>query len=194
MSKECHLQSALLLCFWYSDRDSHSQLWYWSGVAISLCQIIGLHRDPGSSRTNPSVTPQRRRIWRRIWGACLFRDRWLSLTLGRPMRIRLEDCNMPFPTVDDVLGDVADLVSELREIYLPRDLSRLVEYWMVLLHLSRVLGDVLTLCYQQKGPPPSLQQCENLEAELLQCHIPGIDHSGSSLEAFYHYHTQLHYQ
>lgn len=29
--KELLLQAALLLSFWHSERDSHSQPWYWSG-------------------------------------------------------------------------------------------------------------------------------------------------------------------
>ena len=29
--KEVLLQSALLLSFWHSEKDSHSQPWYWSG-------------------------------------------------------------------------------------------------------------------------------------------------------------------
>jgi hypothetical protein len=107
------LQAALLLSFWHSERDSHSQPWYWSGkwasgmridyanpssgVAISWCQIIGPHRDPDAARVNPLVSPQRRHLWRRLWACCIFRDRWLSLTLGRPLRIRLSDCDMPFP-------------------------------------------------------------------------------------------------
>lgn len=32
--KEVLLQSALLLSFWHSDRDSHSEPWYWSGELI----------------------------------------------------------------------------------------------------------------------------------------------------------------
>ncbi|KAF5020290.1 hypothetical protein F66182_7666 [Fusarium sp. NRRL 66182] len=194
MSKEHQLQCALLLCFWHSDRDSHSQPWYWSGVAVSLCQIIGLHRNPDSVTVNPHVSPQSRRMWRRLWGACLFRDRWLSLTLGRPMRIRLEDCDMPFPTLEDVLFDVEELGPLLKETYIPEDLDRLAQYWISLLQLSRLLGNILILCYQQNGSAPSLQQCESLEAELLQYRIPETGRSGSRLEDFFYYHAQLHHQ
>ncbi|EEU37832.1 uncharacterized protein NECHADRAFT_1812, partial [Fusarium vanettenii 77-13-4] len=168
------LQSALLLSFWHSDRDRLSQPWYWSGVAVSLCQIIGLHRNPDSVRLNPLINPRRRRMWRRLWGGCLFRDRWLSMTLGRPMRIRLGDCDMPFPTVEDLLGDVGELPSSLRDLYLPQDLDRLTKYWPVLLQLSRLLGDVTMLCYQPNNPLPSLEQCECLEAELSQHCIPDV--------------------
>ncbi|KAI8720002.1 Zn(2)-C6 fungal-type domain-containing protein [Fusarium sp. LHS14.1] len=189
------LQSALLLSFWHSDRDRLSQPWYWSGVAVSLCQIIGLHRNPDSVRLNPLINPRRRRMWRRLWGGCLFRDRWLSMTLGRPMRIRLGDCDMPFPTVEDLLGDVAEIPSSLRDAYLPQDLDRLAKYWPILLQLSRLLGDVTVLCYQPNNPPPSLEQCECLEAELSQHCIPDVNNGEESqLERFYYYHAQLHYQ
>ena len=189
------LQSALLLTFWHSDKDSPSQPWYWSGVAISLCQILGLHRDPDSGKYNRLFPLRRRHLWRRLWASCLFRDRWLSLTLGRPMRIRLSDCDMPLPTPDDVLSDLPEVPSPLIAKYIPQDLSRLMQYWSVLVLLNKLLGDVLLLCYQQLSQMPSLEQFQNLETELLQFHIPEVDTSRESrLVVFYYHHLQLHYR
>uniref|UniRef100_A0A8H7NHZ0 Xylanolytic transcriptional activator regulatory domain-containing protein n=1 Tax=Bionectria ochroleuca TaxID=29856 RepID=A0A8H7NHZ0_BIOOC len=193
--KERLLQSALLLGFWHLDRDSHSQPWHWTGIAVSLCQIIGLHRNPDSVKINPSVTQYRRRMWRRLWGACIFRDRWLSLTLGRPMRIHLKDCDMPFPTVEDVMGDVADIPTSLRDLYLPPDLAQLSECGMAIQKFSKALESIISLGYQQNGLAPTLQQCEDLEGELLRSDICGLAScQGSRVGAFYLYHAQLHYQ
>lgn len=204
------LQAALLLSFWHSERDSHSQPWYWSGkwasgmridhakpssgVAISWCQIIGLHRDPDAARVNPLVSPQRRHLWRRLWACCIFRDRWLSLTLGRPLRVRLSDCDMPFPKLHDVTVDLEMLPSELCA-YLPHDFVIMVQHWVLLIALSKVLGEVLFQFYQQLGKQPALTQYEDLEAQLNAFVIPELQGvAPSALSTFRFYHLQLHLQ
>jgi hypothetical protein len=37
--KEVLLQAALLLSFWHSEKDSHSQPWYWSGEFNKLASL-----------------------------------------------------------------------------------------------------------------------------------------------------------
>lgn len=210
--KEALLQAALLLSFWHSERDSHSQPWYWSGkngetaylkwadmtrlgVAINWCHIIGLHRDPDATRMNPLVSPQRRDLWRRLWASCLFRDRWLSLTLGRPLRIRLSDCDMPFPGPQDVLNDLDLLSNELRDSYIPADFSVMIEHWVSLINLSKTLGEILSLFYQQQGTKPTLLQYDALESELgkFTIHEPRGSCQGP-LAMFSYYSVQMHYQ
>lgn len=189
------LQSALLMGFWHSERDSHTQPWYWTGVAISLCQILGLHRDPDSFKFNSSFPAYRRHLWRRLWWTCFFRDRWLSLTLGRPLRINLNDCDTPMPSVTDVLSDLDEIPSSIVDEYIPDDLSQLAEYWVILVQLSKLLGDVLTLGYQPYGPSPKRQQVEGLEADILRLQIPArCPKEDNKFAVFYLYHLQLHYQ
>ncbi|KAJ6096934.1 hypothetical protein N7486_007680 [Penicillium sp. IBT 16267x] len=189
------LQSALLMGFWHSKRDGHAQPWYWLGVAISLCQILGLHRDPDSGKVNSAFPNRRRPIWRRLWWSCFYRDRWLSLTLGRPLRINLEDCNQPMPSVTDLLSDVAELPASIASAYIPNDLPQLADYWIDLIKLSKLLGDVLTLTYKPSGASPTLEQFESLQENILQLWKPGRrGHEQSRLAAFYLYHLQLHYQ
>lgn len=189
------LQSTLLMGFWHSEVDEHTQPWYWTGTAISLCQMLGLHRDPDSVLYNNSFNYRRRYLWRRIWWSCFFRDRWLSLTLGRPLRINLNDCDMPMPSAADVLNDMHELPEFITAEYMPNDLPQLAKYWVVLIELSKLLGAVITLSYQPHGPRPSLQQFETLEANILQWKIPSeVEPGRSRSAAFYSYHLQLHYQ
>ncbi|KAJ4863563.1 fungal specific transcription factor domain-containing protein [Trichoderma breve] len=188
------LQSALLMGFWHSKWDGHSQPWYWIGVAISLCQMLGLHRDPDSVKFNTSFPNHQRHLWRRLWWTCFFRDRSLSLTLGRPLRINLNDCNTPMVSSADVLSDLTQIPASIATAYIPEDFSQLAHYWVTLIELSKLLGDVLTLCYQPFGPSPTLRQIELLEAKLLQMQLPeryAIEQS--RLASFYLYHLQLHY-
>ncbi|KAJ5168039.1 uncharacterized protein N7482_003633 [Penicillium canariense] len=189
------IQSALLMGFWHSKGDSHAQPWYWIGVAISLCQMLGLHRDPDAAKVNSAFPDRRRPIWRRLWWSCFFRDRWLSLTLGRPLRINLDDCDQPMPTAADLLSDVAELPASITSAYIPSDFPQLAEYWVILIKLSKLLGEILALSYKPLGSNPTIQQFDSLKTDLLQFRIPSRPgHEQSRLAAFYLYHLQLHYQ
>ncbi|KAB8218256.1 C6 transcription factor [Aspergillus novoparasiticus] len=189
------LQSALLLGFYHSEVDLHMKPWYWTGTAISLCQIMGLHRCPSSAWSDSSIPERQQRLWRRLWWSCFFRDRWLSLTMGRPLRIDMRDCDTVMPSSIDMLSDMTGLPEAVASAYIPTDLSRLADCWVTMIHLSKLLGDVLSLSYRPFGPYPSLHQVEATEAEILLFQFPdnpGADRS--RLATFYMYHLQLHYQ
>jgi Fungal specific transcription factor domain len=189
------LQSSLLMGFWHSDTDEHMQPWYWTGIAISLCQVLGLHRDPDSSKYNSSITDRQRHLWRRRWWSCFFRDCWVSLTLGRPLRINLNNCDTPLPSADDLLSDVDRMHESTSAAYLPKDLAYLAKYWIAAIELSKLLGAVITMNYQTLRAKPSTYQIEALEAELLQYKLPDqYEHDLTRLATFYSYHLQLQYQ
>ena len=38
--KEVLLQAALLLSFWHSERDSHTEPWYWSGMVNEIAFTV----------------------------------------------------------------------------------------------------------------------------------------------------------
>lgn len=188
------LQSSLLLGFWHSDMDEHAQPWYWTGIAISLCQILGLHRDPGTNH-NPSVTARQRSFWRRLWWSCFFRDCWLGLTLGRPLRINLEDCDIPMPLVDDMLFDIDSREELSLTTHLPSDMQRLAEYWVMLIDLSRKLSNILATNYRTARSRPSLHEVEELEKQLLQSELPDQYEKGlTRISRFCSNHVHLHYQ
>ncbi|KAL4938603.1 hypothetical protein BDV06DRAFT_225833 [Aspergillus oleicola] len=189
------MQSALLLGFWHSEMNNHAQPWYWTGIAISLGHIMGLHRDPDAVKYNATIADRQRALWRRLWWSCVFRDRWLSLTLGRPLRINLLDCDVSMPSVTDVLCDLAEIPPSISASLIPEDLAQLTEYWIILLQLSKTLGDVLTLSYQPRGINPTLNQIRSLESEVLALSIPdrcSPDQTPRSKFAIYH--LQLHHQ
>lgn len=171
------------------------QPWYWTGIAISLCQVLGLHRDPDYSKRNSSITDRQRHLWRRLWWSCFFRDSWLSLSLGRPSRINLSNCDTPMPSADDLLSDVDGIHESISAAYLPKDLAHLAKYWISVIELSKLLGTVISMNYQTIGLKPSISQIEDLEAELLRYKLPDqskLDPTPST--TFYRHHLQLHYQ
>ncbi|KAL4910973.1 hypothetical protein BDW74DRAFT_172427 [Aspergillus multicolor] len=189
------LQASLLLGFWHSEADGHSQPWYWSGVSVSLCQMLGLHRNPDTPRYNGAIIDRQRQLWRRLWWTCFLRDRWLSLTLGRPLRIDLDDCDVPMPLVADILYDFKEVAASAFAAFVPDDLPLLAEYWIRLMDLSKLLGSVTALSYKAVRPRPSFEQIKALEMEILRYKPPeqGAP-SWNRATRFYLHHLQLHYE
>lgn len=91
------LQSALLMTYWYDSPHDEKDTWYWMGIALSLAQVLGIHRDPD---TLP-ISSREKRLRRRIWWSCYIRDRLLALGIRRPARIRPRDFNVPMLKIDD---------------------------------------------------------------------------------------------
>lgn len=189
------LQSSLLLGFWHSDIEEHTQPWYWTGIAISLGQILGLHRDPGMSNYNSSVSDRQRTLWRRLWWCCFFRDRWLGLTLGRPLRINLEDCDIPMPSVGDMLFDIGLPRGINSSSYFPGDMQKSAGYWIILIELSCQLGNIMAMNYRAARTKASLHEIELLEQQLLKSRLPDQFEVGLIPSTrFYSNHVHLHYQ
>ncbi|KIJ69323.1 hypothetical protein HYDPIDRAFT_172743 [Hydnomerulius pinastri MD-312] len=109
--------------------DNHSQfvpnalsaLWIRLGTAIRMAQDLGLHRAES--------VKQNIELRRRLWGACVICDRWLSLTYGHPYMIDVQDCDARLPSSGD-----------------PNDL-----YMDELVRLSVILGRVLKTIYSPSG-------------------------------------------
>ena len=189
------LQSAILLSFYHSEKDLHTQPWYWSGIAISHCQIMGLHRPPAMTQDRSSTGSRQRSIWRRLWWCCFFRDRWLSLTLGRPLRIDLLDCTVAMPIAADLLVDIADMPGTLAATYIPEDWSQLAQDWVLLMQVSKLLGEVLALSFRPNARKPLSEEVKALETAILACPVErGGEFRKSSSTIFSWCHIQLHYQ
>ena len=91
------MQALLLMTYWYETPDDQKDTWHWMGVAISLAQTIGLHRNPEKS----NMEPQKKKLWKRIWWSCFMRDRLVALGMRRPTRVKDEDYDVPMLTEDD---------------------------------------------------------------------------------------------
>ncbi|KAK7467298.1 hypothetical protein VKT23_004355 [Stygiomarasmius scandens] len=122
-----NVQALLILCM---TGDSHSQfvptalsaLWIRLGTAIRMAQDLGLHRCESVKQNNVELR-------RRLWGACLICDRWISLTYGHPYMIDIQDCDARLPSSGD-----------------PNDL-----YMDELVRLSIILGRVQKAIYTPAG-------------------------------------------
>ncbi|KFY94982.1 hypothetical protein V498_03599, partial [Pseudogymnoascus sp. VKM F-4517 (FW-2822)] len=154
------IQSVFLMGHWYTSTDDRAGPWHWTGIAIGLSHTVGLHQLSHSSR--PS--------WRRLWWSLYCREVWLSLGLGRPMRIALEDSDTaPLSTCDsDVLSP--ELIGEVSQKYMPGEQSHLFEMWLDQVRLTVALGNVLVKSYKSKGVKQSRADIERCELEIRSSH------------------------
>ncbi|KAI0534622.1 fungal-specific transcription factor domain-containing protein [Xylaria digitata] len=123
------VQGLLLMTYWYETPDDQKDTWHWMGVAISLGHTIGLHRDPA----NTNMSPERRKLWKRIWWSCFMRDRLIALGMRRPTRIKDEDFDVPMLVEDDfdikALPDDVQVVGPecplMRDVVMQRELAQM---------------------------------------------------------------------
>lgn len=156
------IQAALLLGFWFVDAEDVKQSWYWTGIAISISQTIGLHRDPDAKRRNEALSDRQRRSWRNIWWSCFLRDGWLAFGMGRPVRIQTEDCDCPMPTIQDAEANVKNVVINGWGAY-AADVASFATLWLDLLKVSEGLHKLLRVRYRGQ---PSPSQIDALRTEL----------------------------
>lgn len=83
------VQTALLLSFWFSTAEDSKQSWYWTSIAFSTAQAAGFDQNMTDA---PEQIGQRQIIlWKSLWTCCLYRDVWLSFSMGRPLRLSASD-------------------------------------------------------------------------------------------------------
>jgi hypothetical protein len=160
------IQSVLLIGFWYADAQDRFEAWHWTGIAISLSQCCGLHRSPKPFRSQTGLSEQQMRLLRRIWWSCFVRDRWLSLVKGRPMRINLEDCDVPWPLSDDIVIELNTIPQDICGRYIPYEPKIVGDLWHRLVKISGALGNVLRMHYKVSGPNLQVSEIEPCQTEI----------------------------
>ncbi|PKY05855.1 hypothetical protein P168DRAFT_310028 [Aspergillus campestris IBT 28561] len=170
-SKITLIQAVLLMGFWYADTEDRIGPWHWNGVAISLCQSIGLHRQPDASfngsQNGPSVN---RDLWMHLWWSCFFREAWLSVGMGRPMRIDLEHSDTQRPDASASERLCSGLTEAQRQEYLPDNPHDLFLLWDELLCVTSILSRILTVQHLAKRTLFSQSDVIDLDRELRGHH------------------------
>ncbi|PFH45913.1 hypothetical protein AMATHDRAFT_70926 [Amanita thiersii Skay4041] len=91
------VQALFLMTFYLFLADRHGTStgarWTIMGIAVKVGQSIGLHRDSGRWKVDPTETQRRRELF---WELFTY-DSWQCLTFGRPPSFALPhvDCKMP---------------------------------------------------------------------------------------------------
>ncbi|KAH8886146.1 hypothetical protein GQ53DRAFT_345188 [Thozetella sp. PMI_491] len=118
------LQAMLLLCQFRlssSTKDASGSLWHIVGISARMCFELGLHRestyklklgtDSASSAYLAALEEQE--VRRRCFWCVFALDRVVSITLGRPLAICLEDIDVELPSLDMGMADSAPSPSSL---------------------------------------------------------------------------------
>ncbi|KAK3994787.1 cutinase transcription factor 1 beta [Cladorrhinum sp. PSN332] len=150
------IQSLLLMTYYYESPQDRMDTWHWIGVAISLAQNLGLHRNPDAL----PMSPQQKALHKRVWWSCYMRDRLIALGMRRPTRIKDEDFNVPLLEESDfairtlsednnLLGPECTLV---RDVETQRELAFMC---MEKAKLCLIISKMLKLQYSvlREGPP-----------------------------------------
>jgi hypothetical protein len=161
------IQSVLLMSFWYADTDDRNGSCHWVGVAITLCQTIGMHRNPYVSQgPSRSLSLKDRRLWQHLWWCCVYRDVWFAAGLGRPMRVRLEDCDTPMPNDSSITDGGPSISQSVRDKYFPGGTEDLGLLWRRLLKLTVELAGVLAEHYLARPSSFDMVKLEATEARI----------------------------
>ncbi|KAL0775911.1 hypothetical protein CaCOL14_007198 [Colletotrichum acutatum] len=187
------IQSVFLMGHWYTSTDDRAGPWHWNGIAISLSHTIGLHRlhMPANQEASQGTKP----FWRRLWWSLYSREVWLSLGLGRPMRIALDDFDTSMPAASDADVLAPEVKGQLGQKYLPEEMKFLFDTWLVFIGLSVTLSNVLATNYRAKGVKPSRTEIEQSENQIraFQYRVPEAG-SHSRVVASHIYQFKLYFE
>ncbi|KAM0217714.1 hypothetical protein ACHAQI_001764 [Fusarium lateritium] len=156
-----------LLGFWWNGPEDQKDSWFWLGCATTYAQSLGMHRSAAASRWCPKKIALRKRIWWSIYT----RDRHTAACLGRPCRIRDDDCDIEPLTeadfhFDDTHGD--PLIPPQKDYH--------TAYAIEMAKATEILGDIVIGEYSPRRPvsdrynTTSLKRrLEQWEAQLPEC-------------------------
>ncbi|RAQ70999.1 putative Fungal specific transcription factor [Aspergillus flavus] len=186
------LQALLLLCQYRmtnSIQDTSTSLWHIVGVASRMCFELGLHREQAYRPTETTNTSDKTsyatiqcEIRRRCFWCVVAMDRIVSITLGRPLAIHLQDVEVALPDSkhDTVLGH--------DNVNLERQSSSSISRTALFVHIVRyriICGDILSALHNISGRTQSdaaLVARDKLADDLAQWHnetaaiaLPEID-------------------
>ncbi|KAI1069409.1 hypothetical protein LB507_008555 [Fusarium sp. FIESC RH6] len=183
-NKTTLIQSVFLMGHFYADAEDRLGPWHWNGVAISLSHTIGLHM------LAPPVRDGFQPLWRRVWWCIYYREVWLSMGQGRPMRISLDHCSTSMPG----LFDTSLHCSPEYLHYLPEQLGRLLRMWLKLIEVTRIMGEILSTNYSMKSARPSRAAIKRDEEEIRANGFPEDHNDQSPVLASHLYQFRLHTQ
>ncbi|KAF2655829.1 hypothetical protein K491DRAFT_410273 [Lophiostoma macrostomum CBS 122681] len=156
------VQSALLLSFWFADTEDVKQSWYWTGIAFSVAQTLGLQQKCMSTDTSMKISERLQALWCNIWQCCMIRDVWLAFSMGRPLRINMAG-SYSLPTSQQNLCKHAEF--SFQASYPQVEASKMTSMWQQLITISAVLRDVMT------ATTLSSSQLQTLESQITSREI-----------------------
>lgn len=152
------VQSLFLMSFWRGESSDVRDVRYWLGVTITLAETCGLHRSTKLTTRDLRMARMRRRLW---WSVYV-RERQSAASLGLPMRIRDEDCDIEPLTVADLEDDRDE--SPLTDLGSPT--SEHLVYPVKMVELARLLGKIIDLHFVPGRTPTAHEEVVHLRETL----------------------------
>lgn len=152
------IQGLFLMSFWRGESSDVRDVRYWLGVVITLAETYGLHRSAKLTVRDP----HKARLRRRIWWSVYVRERQSAASLGLPMRIRDEDCDIEPLTVADLHNDGDE--SMLTSLGSPT--AEHLIYPVKMIELSRLLGKIIDIHFIPGRTPTAQESIINLQVSL----------------------------
>lgn len=152
------IQALFLVSFWRGESSDVRDVRYWLGVVITLAETCGLHRSTRLMTRDPQMARMRRRIW---W-AVYVRERQSAASLGLPMRIRDEDCDIEPLTLADLQNDEDESPCTSLGSPTPEHLV----YPVKMVELARLLGNVIDIHFVPGRTPTAQQDILHLHTSL----------------------------
>ncbi|OAD08807.1 fungal-specific transcription factor [Mucor lusitanicus CBS 277.49] len=156
-----NVQAIILILNHRGDRDSKSSAcWQLGGFAIRMAQLLGLHRNCDDW----DIPRNEKETRKRVWWALYITDRFQTAILGRPINLRDEDLNVPYPDAGADIEEVMDAYEADRSkiqrnkvfprfpsLTTPYDITlnnnrrpQIYELFIQFIKLSEILGRILT--------------------------------------------------
>ncbi|BFZ61319.1 hypothetical protein YB2330_002383 [Saitoella coloradoensis] len=102
-SGEFHcVQASILAALYLITAGQRNGCWTFVGIAIRVSQSFGLHRKAGSqSVRDDGIDGANSEMRKRVWWTLYALETYIASTLGRPIAIRYEDCDVEWPVVPE---------------------------------------------------------------------------------------------
>ncbi|KAF5312732.1 hypothetical protein D9619_003616 [Psilocybe cf. subviscida] len=143
-----NIQAFLLLAVYSLRRTEGPSVWHLVGIALRLSVELGLHRKAGHQAwlRDPYTVELRRRIFWSVYGL----DRFIALTMGRPLGIQDADIDVEVP-MDIDFEEVNDttLLSLSKQHTAASVASSPVD------HCRQIESDIQRLIYRVDRPKPT---------------------------------------
>lgn len=152
------IQGLFLMSFWRGESSDVRDVRYWLGVVITLAETYGLHRSAKLTTRDPQMA----RLRRRIWWSVYVRERQSAASLGLPMRIRDEDCDIEPLTIADLHNDGDE--NQLTALGSPT--SEHLIYPVKMIELSRLLGKIIDIHFIPGRTPAAQEGVISLQDSL----------------------------
>ena len=166
------LQAILLLCQFRtgsSIQDNSASMWHLVGISVRMAYELGLHREStyselkiGSEDAASLVKFQNQETRRKCFWCVLAMDRVVSITLGRPLGIRLEDFDVALPSKEHDEVFYSGLPQDLRSESVNR-----TAIFVHIIHYRLLCGRIMSSLHCTRSTKESEKEIRALRESLV---------------------------